>query len=74
VGFSIIRPTKCEKEKSPFDGHCQCEKEMEDHLLACKQLLKESYVVTFTAIERASFLKIKDINDISFFGTSDYYL
>jgi hypothetical protein len=28
------RPTKRGKEKSPSDGHCQCEKEMEDHLLA----------------------------------------
>jgi hypothetical protein len=24
--FSINRPTKCGKEKSPSDGHCQCEK------------------------------------------------
>jgi hypothetical protein len=35
--LSINRPTKCGKEKSPSDGHCQCEKEMDDHLLACQQ-------------------------------------
>jgi hypothetical protein len=33
--LSINRPTKRWKEKSPFDGHCQYKKEMEDHLLAC---------------------------------------
>jgi hypothetical protein len=30
--LSINRPTKRGKEKSPSDGHCQCEKEMDDHL------------------------------------------
>jgi hypothetical protein len=34
--LSINRPTKRGKEKSPSNGHCQCEKEMEDHLLACQ--------------------------------------
>jgi hypothetical protein len=34
---SINRLTKRGKEKSPSDGHCQCEKEMDDHLLACLQ-------------------------------------
>jgi hypothetical protein len=34
--LSINRPTKRGKENSRSDGHCQCEKEMEDHLLACK--------------------------------------
>jgi hypothetical protein len=33
--LSINRPTKRGKEKSPSNGHCQCEKEMEEHLLAC---------------------------------------
>jgi hypothetical protein len=33
--LSINRPTKRGKEKSPSDGYCQCEKEMDDHLLAC---------------------------------------
>jgi hypothetical protein len=33
--LSINRPTKRGKENSPSDGHCQCEKEMDDHLLAC---------------------------------------
>jgi hypothetical protein len=38
--LSINRPTKRGKEKSPSDGHCQCEKEMDDHLLACQQILE----------------------------------
>jgi hypothetical protein len=38
-----------------------------DHLLACQQFLKESLKVTRLAYERASFLKINDINVISFF-------
>jgi hypothetical protein len=33
--LSINRPTKRGKEKSPSDGHCQCQKEMDDHSLAC---------------------------------------
>jgi hypothetical protein len=40
--LSINRPTKCGKEKSLSDGHGQCQKEMEDYLLACQQFLKES--------------------------------
>jgi hypothetical protein len=32
--LTINTPTKREKE-SPSDGHYQCDKEMEDHLLAC---------------------------------------
>jgi hypothetical protein len=35
--LSINRPTKREKEKSPSDG--QCEKEVDDHLLACQHIL-----------------------------------
>jgi hypothetical protein len=34
------RPTKRGTEKSPSDGHCQCEKEMDDHLLSCRQILE----------------------------------
>jgi hypothetical protein len=68
--LSINRPTKREKEKSPSDGHCQCKKEMDDHLLAFVLFLKESYIVTRFVKKRASFLKINYIN-ISFFGTSD---
>jgi hypothetical protein len=33
--LSINRPTKLGKEKSSSDGHCQCQKEMDDPLLAC---------------------------------------
>jgi hypothetical protein len=33
---SINRPTKRGKENSRSDGHFQCEKEMEEHLLACQ--------------------------------------
>jgi hypothetical protein len=50
------------------DGYCQCEKQMDDHLLACQQFLKESHEITSLANERVLFLKYNDINDISFFG------
>jgi hypothetical protein len=33
--LSINRPTKRAKEKYPSDEHCQCQKEMDDNLLAC---------------------------------------
>jgi hypothetical protein len=69
--LSINRATKRGKEKSPSDGHCQCEKEMDDHLLACQPFLKESHEMTCLAEERTSILKINYINDIKFFGTSD---
>jgi hypothetical protein len=59
--LSINRPTKSGKEKSPSDGHCQCEKEMDDHLLACQQTL-EREPHTRSAKERASVLKIDNIN------------
>jgi hypothetical protein len=39
--LSINSPTKRGKEKSPSDGHSQCKKEMEDHLLACQQILEK---------------------------------
>jgi hypothetical protein len=65
VGLSINnRLTKRGKEKFPSDGQCQCEKEMEDHLLAGQQFLTESHIVTRLAKERVSFLKIIDVNDI----------
>jgi hypothetical protein len=38
--LSINIPTKRGKEESPSDGHCQCEKEMDYHLLACQQILE----------------------------------
>jgi hypothetical protein len=44
--LSINRPTKRGKEKSPSEGHCQCRKEIDDHLLASQQLLTESHIVT----------------------------
>jgi hypothetical protein len=52
--LSINKPTKRGKENSPSEGHCQCEKEMDD-LLACQQFLKESYEATHRANERALF-------------------
>jgi hypothetical protein len=39
--LSINRPAKRGKEKSPSDGHCRCQKEMDDHLLACQQILEK---------------------------------
>jgi hypothetical protein len=39
--FSINRPTKRGKEKYPSDGHCQCQKEMDEHSLACQQILEK---------------------------------
>jgi hypothetical protein len=39
--YSINRPTKRGKEKSQSDGHYQCEKEMDDHLLACQQIFEK---------------------------------
>jgi hypothetical protein len=38
--LSIKRLTKRVKEKSRSDGHSQCEKEIEDHLLACQKLFE----------------------------------
>jgi hypothetical protein len=38
--LSINRPTKRGKDKSPSDGHCQYQKEMEDHLLVCQQIFE----------------------------------
>jgi hypothetical protein len=38
--LSINRRTKRGKEKYPSDRHCQREKEMDDHLLACQQILE----------------------------------
>jgi hypothetical protein len=66
VTYHINRSTKRGKEKSPFDIHCHCQKEMDDHLLARQQFLTESHIVTRIANKCASFLKTNDINDISF--------
>jgi hypothetical protein len=38
--LSINIPTKRGKEKSRSDGHCQREKEMDDHLLACQEIFE----------------------------------
>jgi hypothetical protein len=57
-------PTKRGKEKFQSNGHCQCQKEMDYHLLACQQFLTESHIVTHLANERRSFLNMNDINDI----------
>jgi hypothetical protein len=68
--ISINRHIKHGKEKSPSHRHCQREKEMDDHLLAYQLFLNESHIATRLAKERASFLLINHIKDISFFGTS----
>jgi hypothetical protein len=39
--LSINKPSKRGKEKRSSDRLCQCEKEMDDHLLACPQLLEK---------------------------------
>jgi hypothetical protein len=67
--LSINRPTKSGKEKSPFDGHCQCKKEIENHFLACQQIFEKVPHSDTLAKERESILKVNDINDISFLGT-----
>jgi hypothetical protein len=46
---------------------------MDGYLLAYQQFLIESHIVIRLTNERAPFLNMHDINDISFFGTSDYY-
>jgi hypothetical protein len=41
IDFVLIDPsTKRGKEKSRSNGHYQCEKEMDDHLLACQQIFE----------------------------------
>jgi hypothetical protein len=44
---------------------------MDDHLLACQQIFEKVPHSDKLAQARASFLKVNDINDISFFGTPD---
>jgi hypothetical protein len=34
--FNNAMTKKAWEEKSPSDGHCQGQKEMDDHLLACQ--------------------------------------
>jgi hypothetical protein len=46
------------------------EKEMEDIYWRVNKFLKKDHIVTRFTKERVSFLKINDINDISFLGTS----
>jgi hypothetical protein len=67
--LSINRPTKRGKEKSLSDGHCQCKKEMDDHLLSCQKIVEKVPHSDTLTKQRASFLKVNDINDISFLGT-----
>jgi hypothetical protein len=55
------------RDRTPSDGHYQCQKKMDDYLLACQQFLTESHIVTRLDKERAPFL---NMNDISFFVTS----
>jgi hypothetical protein len=43
-------------------------KQDDDHLLACQQIFEKEHKMTRHAKERASFLKINDINDISFYA------
>jgi hypothetical protein len=38
--LSMNRPIKRGKKKSPSDGHCHCEKEIDDHLVPCQQILE----------------------------------
>jgi hypothetical protein len=40
IDINTSRSTKRGKEKSPSDGHCQCEKEIDDHLVACQQIFE----------------------------------
>jgi hypothetical protein len=44
----------------------QMQKEIDGHLFACQQILKESHIVNRLDEERATIWKINDINDISF--------
>jgi hypothetical protein len=60
--LSINSPAKSGKEKSPSEGHCQCQKKMDDLLLACLQFLTESHIVTRLVNERAALLNMNDIN------------
>jgi hypothetical protein len=48
--LSINRPTKRRKEKSPSDGRCQCEKELEDHLLECQLLLMSEHHILWKSM------------------------
>jgi hypothetical protein len=45
------------------------QKRDDDHLLACQQIFEKVPRNDTLAKERASFLKVNDINDISFLGT-----
>jgi hypothetical protein len=69
IGLSIYRPTNRGKEKSPFDSVNA--KKRWTTIYWCVNKFKESHIVTRRDKERPSFLKINDINAISFFGTPD---
>jgi hypothetical protein len=62
--LSIKKPTKRGKEKSPSDGHCQCEKEMEDLFQARQQFLKENHQVTRLPNDQASFYFLERLTAI----------
>jgi hypothetical protein len=53
--LSVNRPTYRREDKSPSDGHCQCEKEMDDHLLASQQIFEREPHSDRVAKERVSF-------------------
>jgi hypothetical protein len=63
--LSFNTPTKRGKEKSPSDGNCQCEKEIDGHLLACQQIF-EREPHSDLVNERVLFLKINDIMTFHF--------
>jgi hypothetical protein len=65
--LNINRPTRG-KEKSPSDGHCQCEKEMDYHLLACQQIFENVPHSVKLLKSEHHFWKVNEINEISFFG------
>jgi hypothetical protein len=48
---TMNRPTKRGKKKSPSDEHCQCQKDMDVHLLVCQHFLTETHIVTRLANE-----------------------
>jgi hypothetical protein len=64
--LSINRPTKRGKEKSRSDGHCQREKEMDDHILACQYIFEIEPLSDTVAKERASFLVLMTLMTFHF--------
>jgi hypothetical protein len=68
--LSINRPTKRVKEKVPCDTVI-AEKRWKNIYCRVNKFLKESHIETRLTKERALFLKINDINDISFVAMPD---